>query len=76
MIITKHDIEHQEPRSRAAFVNSLAEFRQAVLIGSKGADGSPNLAIFGLINRPDSVPRNTIRNTRETGEYSVNAVWL
>ena len=87
MIITKHDIEHQEPRFRTAFVNSLAGFRQAVLVGSKGADGSLNLAIFnslihlganpalfGLINRPDSVPRDTLRNIRETGEYSLNYV--
>ncbi|MCX6140164.1 MAG: flavin reductase [Candidatus Kapabacteria bacterium] len=87
MIITRHDIEQQEQRYRTAFVNSLAGFRQAVLVGSKGADGSMNLAIFnslihlganpalfGLINRPDTVPRDTLRNIRETGEYSLNYV--
>ena len=87
MIITKRDIEQQEQRYRTAFVNSLAGFRQAVLVGSTGADGSMNLAIFnslihlgaspalfGLVNRPDSVPRDTLQNIRETGAYTLNYV--
>ncbi len=66
---------------------SLAGFRQVVLVGSKSADGSSNLAIFnslihlganpalfGLINRPDSVQRDTLQNILETKEYSLNYI--
>jgi len=87
MIITRDSIEQLESRYRTAFVNSLAGFRQAVLVGSHGADGSTNLAIFnslihlganpplfGLINRPDSVPRHTLQNIRESKDYTLNFV--
>lgn len=87
MIFTRHTIEHQEQRYRTAFINSLAGFRQAVLVGTKGADGTANLAIFnslihlganpamfGLMSRPDTVPRDTLQNIRDTGEYSLNYV--
>jgi hypothetical protein len=33
MIITTNDIEQLEQRYRTAFINSLAGFRQAVLVG-------------------------------------------
>lgn len=87
MIITRESIEQLEQRYRTAFVNSLAGFRQAVLVGTHGADGSTNVAIFnslihlganpplfGLINRPDSVPRHTLQNIRESNDYTLNFV--
>ncbi len=87
MIFKKDDIEQFEQRYRTAFVNSLAGFRQAVLIGTKSADGETNLAIFnslmhlgakpalfGLINRPDSVQRHTLQNILDTKEYTINYV--
>ncbi len=87
MQITKEHIENFEQRFRTTFINSLAGFRQAVLVGTKSKEGWSNLAIFnslihlganpalfGLINRPDSVQRDTLQNITETGSYSLNFV--
>jgi flavin reductase (DIM6/NTAB) family NADH-FMN oxidoreductase RutF len=87
MILTRDDIAQFEQGYRTAFVNSLAGFRQAVLVGTKSRDNNSNLAIFnslihlganpallGLINRPDSVQRDTLQNIIETKEYTLNYV--
>lgn len=87
MRINKTEIEKMEQRYRALFINSLAGFRQVVLVGTKSLEGNNNLAIFnslihlganpalyGLINRPDSVQRDTLQNILETREYSLNFV--
>ncbi|NBP75452.1 MAG: flavin oxidoreductase [Flavobacteriales bacterium] len=87
MILTRDDIAQFEQLYRTAFVNSLAGFRQAVLVGTKSLDNNSNLAIFnslihlganpallGLINRPDSVQRDTLQNIIETKEYTLNYV--
>ena len=87
MIIQKEEIAQFEKRYRTAFVNSLAGFRQAVLVGTLSAEGKTNLAIFnslihlganpalfGLISRPDSVPRDTLQNILDTKEYTLNYV--
>ncbi|MEN9400382.1 MAG: hypothetical protein RL632_1485 [Bacteroidota bacterium] len=76
-----------EQRYRTTFVNSLAGFRQVVLVGTKSADGISNLAIFnslmhigahpplyGILNRPDSVQRDTLQNILETKEYTLNFI--
>ena len=86
-MLKKEDIEQLEQRYRTAFINSLAGFRQAVLVGTKSADGNTNLAIFnslihlganpalfGLISRPDSVPRDTLQNILDTKVYTLNYV--
>jgi flavin reductase (DIM6/NTAB) family NADH-FMN oxidoreductase RutF len=83
MILRKDDIEQLEQNFRRSFVNSLAGFRQAVLVGSRSGDGTTNLAIFnslihlganpalfGLITRPDVVQRDTLQNILETKEYT------
>ena len=87
MIYTKEDIEQFEQRYRTAFINSLAGFRQAVLVGTRSAEGKSNLAIFnslihlgaqpalfGLISRPDTVQRDTLQNIVNTREYTLNYV--
>lgn len=87
MIWSKDDIEQSAQEVRRAFVNSLAGFRQAVLVGTRSAEGQANLAIFnslihlganpalfGLITRPDVVPRDTLQNILETKEYTLNYV--
>jgi flavin reductase (DIM6/NTAB) family NADH-FMN oxidoreductase RutF len=87
MILKKEDIEHFEQRYRTAFINSLAGFRQAVLVGTKSADGYTNLAIFnslihlgaapalfGLISRPDTAQRDTLQNILDTNEYTLNYI--
>ncbi|MFZ9661498.1 MAG: flavin reductase family protein [Chitinophagaceae bacterium] len=87
MIFTQQDIEQLEQRFRTAFINSLAGFRQAVLVGTKSTDGYSNLAIFnslihlgaqpalyGLISRPDTVQRDTLQNIMDTKTYTLNYV--
>ncbi|MDX2301214.1 MAG: flavin reductase [Microscillaceae bacterium] len=87
MILKKEDIDQLDQNYRRTFVNSLAGFRQAVLVGTKSLAGDPNLAIFnslihlganpalfGLISRPDVVQRDTLQNILDTKEYSLNYV--
>jgi len=87
MVINKEDIEKFEQRYRTTFINSLAGFRQAVLVGTKSIEGYSNLAIFnslihlganppylGLISRPDTVQRDTLQNIKDTSEYTLNYV--
>lgn len=87
MRINKSEIEQLEQRYRTAFINSLAGFRQAVLIGTRSVDEKTNLAIFnslihlganpalfGLMSRPDSVQRDTLQNILETKEFTLNFI--
>jgi flavin reductase (DIM6/NTAB) family NADH-FMN oxidoreductase RutF len=87
MRVDKSEIDQLDKRYRTTFINSLAGFRQAVLIGTKSMDEKTNLAIFnslihlgaypalfGLMSRPDSVQRDTLQNILETKEYTLNFV--
>ena len=87
MNLNREEIGAFEQRYRTTFVNSLAGFRQVVLVGTKSADGISNLTIFnslmhigahpplyGILNRPDSVQRDTLQNILETKEYTLNFV--
>jgi flavin reductase (DIM6/NTAB) family NADH-FMN oxidoreductase RutF len=81
----RQHIEALEQRYRSTFINSLAGFRQVVLVGTQSNQGDDNLAIFnslihlgahpalfGLISRPNSVPRDTLENIRQSQEFSLN----
>ncbi|MFN3940300.1 MAG: flavin reductase family protein [Chitinophagales bacterium] len=85
MRMDKKEIEQLEQRYRTTLINSLAGFRQAVLIGTRSVDDKNNLAIFnslihlgahpalyGFISRPDSVQRDTLQNITDTKEYTFN----
>lgn len=87
MHIHKKEIAQLEQRYRNAFINSLAGFRQAVLVGTKSVDNHINLAIFnslihlganpalfGLISRPGSVQRDTLQNIMATKDYTLNYI--
>ena len=87
MHLLQTDIEKLEKLYRTTFINSLAGFRQAVLVGTKSQAGLTNIAIFnslihlganpallGLVNRPDVVPRDTYKNILETKSYTLNYV--
>ena len=87
MNLNREEIAAFEQRYRTTFVNSLAGFRQVVLVGTKSNEGVTNLAIFnslmhigahpplyGILNRPDSVQRDTLQNILETKEYTLNFV--
>ncbi len=87
MQLNQQEIQGLDKEFRRAFINSLAGFRQAVLVGTQSATGKTNLAIFnslihlganpalfGLINRPDSVQRDTLQNIESQGVYTLNYV--
>lgn len=87
MKVNNQNLQEMERRYRATFVNSLAGFRQAVLLGTVSKEGNTNLAIFnslihlganpalfGVISRPATVQKDTLSNILETGEYSFNYV--
>jgi flavin reductase (DIM6/NTAB) family NADH-FMN oxidoreductase RutF len=87
MIITKQNILEFDKLYRAAFVNSLAGFKSANLIGTISSEGKTNLAIFGsvihvganpplmgFLMRPVSVERQTYTNIKETNHFTINHV--
>ena len=87
MQLNQQELTALDKEYRRAFINSLAGFRQAVLVGTISEQGKSNLAIFnslihlganpalfGLINRPDSVQRDTLQNILSTGCYTLNYV--
>jgi len=87
MIINQSDISAMEQRYRSTFINSLAGIKQVVLVGTRSVDRQSNLAIFnslihiganpalyGILFRPDTVRRDTLRNILETGQYTLNYI--
>lgn len=85
MNLDRPALSAMERRYRATFINSLAGFRQAVLVGTKSVADCSNLAVFnslmhigadppmyGLLFRPDTVRRDTLTNILETGSYTLN----
>ena len=80
------EIMKLEDRFRTQFVNSLSGYKGANLVGT--SDGHvENLAIIssvvhiganppylGMIMRPHTVPRHTLENIKQTGQYTINAV--
>ena len=85
--ITTEDLKALDKVPRLNLVNSVTGYKSANLIGSISKDGKPNLAIFssvthlgsdpallGFIMRPATVPRNTYKNIKETGYFTVNHV--
>lgn len=87
MRLTSDDFQAMDNRYRATLANSLSGFKPANLIGSCDAAGQTNLAIMssvvhlgsnplllGLIIRPDSVERHTLRNILATGFFTINHV--
>lgn len=87
MIIEPQEINSWNHKYRLKFINSLSGYKGAFLIGTKGKNGIPNLAIFnsivhissepariGFIMRPLTVPRDTYKNILETEFYTLNHV--
>jgi flavin reductase (DIM6/NTAB) family NADH-FMN oxidoreductase RutF len=72
---------------RLNLINSCMGYKSANLIATKSADGISNFAVFssvthlgsdpallGFILRPNTVPRDTYTNLKETGFFTVNAI--
>lgn len=68
-------------------VNSCTGYKSANLIATKSINGESNVAIFssithlgsspallGFIMRPTTVPRDTYKNIKETGYFTVNHI--
>lgn len=81
------DIVTMDKVPRLNMINAVSGFKSASLIGTLGADGLENLAIFnsvihiganppllGFISRPLTVPRHTYQNIEETGWFTVNHI--
>ena len=73
---------------RINLVNSSSGFKSANLIATKSKEGISNVAVFssvihlgsnppllGFLTRPTSVPRNTYKNIKETGCYTINHIY-
>lgn len=73
---------------RINLINSCSGFKSANLLGSISTDGISNVAVFssvthlgsnpptlGFILRPTTVPRNTHKNIKETGIFTINHIW-
>ncbi len=85
LTIDQQEILESKKLFRTKLINSLAGIRQVALIGTKSKEGQENVAIFnslihlgahpplfGFISRPDSVERDTLRNIKESGIYTLN----
>lgn len=85
--ISRHQIDTLPKRERTALVNSLSGFKSAQLVGTADKNGNTNLSLvssvihvgaapplLGFLVRPHTVPRHTLENLLELGEYTLNAV--
>ncbi len=84
---TLHDLNEMSSRHRANLINSCTGYKSCNLLATKNKNGTTNVAVFnsiihigsnppmlGFILRPTSVPRNTYKNLKETGVFTVNQV--
>ena len=84
---TKQDIDVLNHLFKINLINSCSGYKSANLIGTKAADGTTNVAVFssvthmgsspalfGFFLRPNTVPRNTYDNIKETGFYTINHI--
>lgn len=85
--ITKDTISQMEKVERLNLINSCTGYKSANLLATKSLNGKSNVAIFssithlgsnpaliGFIMRPTTVPRDTYKNIRETGYFTVNHI--
>ena len=85
--ISKDEISKMEKIERLNLINSCTGYKSANLIATKSAYGKSNVAIFssvthlgshpaliGFIMRPTTIPRDTYKNIRETGFFTVNHI--
>lgn len=84
---TKETFSQFNKIPRLNLINSCTGYKSANLIATKSAAGICNVAVFssvthlgsdpallGFILRPNTVPRDTYTNLKETGFFTVNAI--
>lgn len=88
MHYSRKDIDGLNRIFRINLINSCSGYKSANLLGSISKDGITNVAVFssvthlgsnpptlGFILRPTTVPRNTFKNIRETGVFTINHIF-
>lgn len=87
MILTSQDLEAMDKLARVQLATSLPGPKPMCLVGTRSIEGSSNLAPFssithlgsnpvliGMVTRPDTVDRHTLRNILDTREWTLNHV--
>jgi flavin reductase (DIM6/NTAB) family NADH-FMN oxidoreductase RutF len=82
------DIQGLDKIYKINLINSCSGFKSANLLGSISSDGISNVAVFssvthlgsnpptlGFILRPTTVPRDTYKNIKESGNFTINHIW-
>jgi len=85
--LTQNDIGKLDHLYKINLINSCSGYKSANLIGTKSKNNIENVAVFssvthlgsapplfGFFLRPNTVPRNTYENIKETGVYTINSV--
>lgn len=81
------EIENLDKLFRSNLINSCTGYKSANLIATRSNTGETNVAVFnsvthigsnppllGFIMRPTTVPRNTYKNIKETGLFTVSHI--
>jgi flavin reductase (DIM6/NTAB) family NADH-FMN oxidoreductase RutF len=82
-----NDIQNLEKIFKINLINSCSGFKSANLLGSISEEGISNVAIFssvthlgsnpptlGFILRPTTVPRDTYKNIKDLGVFTINHI--
>jgi flavin reductase (DIM6/NTAB) family NADH-FMN oxidoreductase RutF len=88
MHYSRKDIDGLHRIFRINLINSCSGYKSANLLGTVSKDGITNVAVFssvthlgsnpptlGFILRPTTVPRNTFKNIKETGVFTINHIF-
>jgi len=84
----RKDIDSLDKIYKINLINSCSGFKSANLLGSISIEKITNVAVFssvihlgsnpptlGFILRPTTVPRNTHKNIKDTGVFTINHIW-
>ena len=84
----QQDIHNLDKIYRINLINSCSGFKSANLLGTISTKGITNVAVFssvthlgsnpptlGFILRPTTVPRNTHKNLKDVGYFTINHIW-
>lgn len=84
----QQDIYNLDKIYRINLINSCSGFKSANLLGTISPEGITNVAVFssvthfgsnpptlGFVLRPTTVPRNTHKNLKNTGYFTINHIW-
>ena len=85
---SRTDIDQMDKIFRLNLINSCTGFKSANLLGTKSLNGVSNLAVFssithlgsnppliGFVLRPTTIPRDTYRNIKDSGVFTVNHIY-